>query len=133
MSMPGFTAEVSIYQSAQRYVMASSIAPTRGVGLASIAATIIPLRGPGDCQPGCFCNYPGIATCWTSDCEIISQHPCDWYGNRNVDVTVFPIGCFYNCSYPHCKGGVCDTVAVFCDPFCYPALPDCPTAPLPRC
>lgn len=144
MSLPGFTAEVSIYQSAQRYLMASSLAPARGVGLASIATTLNPFmpsgggNGTSMCYPkGCLqCQYPGYRDCHNQDYPDCTwrQVACDWYGNLNINADISPEICLYYCTETHCNGGVCDTVWVDCpEPLCTPLYPDCPAAPLPSC
>lgn len=111
MSLPGFTAEVSIYQSTRRYMMAFSLAPTKGGGLASIAATINPFMPSGGgngtqmCYPkGCGpCYKPGYCDFQNQDYPDCthSQRPCDYYEE------VYTFG---PCKMLHCKGGICDFV-----------------------
>jgi len=115
MSLPNFTAETSLYQSTQRYTMASSTIPTRGGGLASIAATINPFMPPGGgggggdggglCFPkGCGqCNYPGYRQCSNQDYPDCTTHQesCDWYSSPT---------CTQTCTELHCNGGTCNPV-----------------------
>src|SRR5713226_7502271 len=107
MSLPGFTAETSLYQSTRRYTMASSVISTRGGGLASIAATINPFMpsgggggdGGGLCFPkGCGpCYYPGYCNFSNQDYPDCTTHqePCNWYSSPT---------CTQSCTELHCNG-----------------------------
>jgi hypothetical protein len=61
--IPGFTAETSIYSSANHYSISSA-----GVATPSILPQLRKFPGGGDCIPGCICvspiNCPCCDTLW---------------------------------------------------------------------
>src|SRR6266704_2351601 len=108
MNMPGFTAEVSIYQSTQCYVMAPAVALARGDRVVLMAATFMPFM-PSDGNGGGGCFPKGCSQCFNGfqECQLQNFPFCDT--ETRPCTSVGPCTCS-NCSARSCFGGTCTTV-----------------------
>jgi len=80
--IPGYTAETSVYSSANQYWMGPTAAPT-----ASIQPQIRKFPGGGDCIPGCICFSP-------INCPCCSMWPYPFPGPGVPMEPLGPIGSF---------------------------------------